>query len=599
MDTHQGITLDRYLAKRSPLEQAQAAKLMIQVAQQLGTAADSFLVHPGRILVQKDGSVRLLPPAAEDLALPAIVEYPAYAAPEEVRGGRPDVRSALYSIGCTLYEVLAGAPPYAGSDPKQVLHAHIEAPVPDVREKAPGVSATLAETVRSLLEKDPELRIQTPDELVRRLKQALTAAGVPVPRSPPAAVSSPPGPPKGAVGAGAQPPLPELAELPVSSPPGPPRGAVGARAKRALGPHGGEARHVSGTRAHAGHGHAAGRALAQAARHGPAAHRQGRRRGAEDEELEEEAPPAWAHKHSRPLPITIAGAVIGVLIGIYVVYAKVQDRKAQDLVQKAQTTAKLIKDEHQKRKDTYAASVDGRKKMVTDAMIFGKSRSKDERQDALVRSMDNLCDALTAPALADEIVKGWSSELVQAPEEIAAEDKAFEEIKAEALKLHGEGKLWKAIDKIREDEITHKARHGREIDDLVKRWSDELEAKWKEATIQADRLALGSEGEKAIEILRQAEVYGDYEIRKEASRRIENIQAQLTIQAGAGKAEAEGDDAQGGEAEGGGAEGMEKEAGGAGEEPAEPELEDPDKPAEPEEPKEPPEPEEPPGDDEK
>ena len=65
-----------------------------------------------------------------------MVEYPAYASPEEIRGVQPDVRSGLYSLGCTLYQLLAGEPPYSHPDPKHILHAHLNAPIPDVRTKA-------------------------------------------------------------------------------------------------------------------------------------------------------------------------------------------------------------------------------------------------------------------------------------------------------------------------------------------------------------------------------------------------------------------------------------------------------------------------------
>ena len=64
MQTHQGLTLDRYLKEKGPLGPDQAARIAIQVAQQMGPAAGSLLIHPGRILVTREGTVRLLPPPA-------------------------------------------------------------------------------------------------------------------------------------------------------------------------------------------------------------------------------------------------------------------------------------------------------------------------------------------------------------------------------------------------------------------------------------------------------------------------------------------------------------------------------------------------------
>src|SRR5688572_13418666 len=189
MQTQPSLTLDRYLSERGPMDPVQAAKIAIQVARQLSQAGDALLVHPGRILVGKDGSVRLLPPPAEDLALPAIVEFPAYASPEEARGGHPDLRSGLYSLGCTLHELLTGRPPYSAADPKQILKAHLESPIPDLRKLSPKAPASLAEIVKELLAKDPEERVQTPDELVRRLRQSI---GVPAGTAPQAPAATAP-----------------------------------------------------------------------------------------------------------------------------------------------------------------------------------------------------------------------------------------------------------------------------------------------------------------------------------------------------------------------------------------------------------------------
>ena len=81
MPTNQGLTLDRFLSEKGPLEPARVVRIGIQIAQQMGSLSGSFLIHPGRILATKEGTVHLLPPPAEDLALPAMVELPAYASP--------------------------------------------------------------------------------------------------------------------------------------------------------------------------------------------------------------------------------------------------------------------------------------------------------------------------------------------------------------------------------------------------------------------------------------------------------------------------------------------------------------------------------------
>ena len=79
MDASQGQTLDRYLSERGPLDPTQAMRLAIQLATQMGGKA--LIVHPGRVLLSPSGAAQLLPPPAEDMALPPILEFPAYSAP--------------------------------------------------------------------------------------------------------------------------------------------------------------------------------------------------------------------------------------------------------------------------------------------------------------------------------------------------------------------------------------------------------------------------------------------------------------------------------------------------------------------------------------
>ncbi len=520
MQTNQGLTLDRYLEKRSPLEPAQAAKISIQVAQQLGSAAGSLLIHPGRILISKDGSVKLLPPAAEELSLPAVVEYPAYASPEEIRGGHPDVRSALYSLGCTLFELLSGEPPYSSSDPKQVLHAHVEGDVPDVRERASGVPDTLAEALRDLLAKDPELRIQTPEELVRRLKQGLAGAGAashPASRPPSARAAVP----TGAAGSGARTARPAAPAGSVPPrPAAPPPTPAAPSPRRMVTP--GELK--SGrTFAHSKAG-APGRKLL-----GAKGRRQGHRH-ADDEPRDEAAGPVVVKR--RNYAFTIAGAVLGLLVGLLVVRTALERRVVGD----AEAAARLEGDRKKAlvtRKKAFQDDLAEQRKKVSEILARVKSRPADARQDMLLKAISDLGDNPYRYLLAEEIVKVWAAPAAMTPAEMAEEDKAFQKQKEEAEKLHAEGRLGKAYEKMMENEGAFKARHGKEIDDAVLKWSNELTAKWDADKAEADRLAKDGEVEQAVKILEQArDVFGDGPIIRESERILQAIQEIATLQEG-------------------------------------------------------------------
>ena len=102
-----------------------------------------------------------------------------YMSPEQCRESRDvSIRSDLYSLGCTLYELLCGRPPFAGygfSSRAEKMAAHMMAPPPPIRDRRPDIPEPLADLVERLLAKDPQDRMATPGELADAL--APLAAG--------------------------------------------------------------------------------------------------------------------------------------------------------------------------------------------------------------------------------------------------------------------------------------------------------------------------------------------------------------------------------------------------------------------------------------
>ena len=120
-----------------------------------------------------------------------MVGTPDYLAPEQAVNSRSaDIRSDLYSLGCTLYFLLTGRPPFSGESLAQVLLQHQMAEAPALAALRPGLSPGLQAVVRRMMEKQPGRRFQRPDEVAAALEPFARGEGaaLSVPALPPTAV---------------------------------------------------------------------------------------------------------------------------------------------------------------------------------------------------------------------------------------------------------------------------------------------------------------------------------------------------------------------------------------------------------------------------
>jgi serine/threonine-protein kinase len=128
-------------------------------------------VKPDNIIVGRDGAYLLDFGIARAVALSGTdrltrsgvaVGTSHYMSPEQIMAVEdPDPRSDLYSLGCVLFECLAGRPPYHHPNEVRVLQLHQTAPIPNLHQVAPAVSEQVAAAIARALAKRPEDRWQT------------------------------------------------------------------------------------------------------------------------------------------------------------------------------------------------------------------------------------------------------------------------------------------------------------------------------------------------------------------------------------------------------------------------------------------------------
>jgi serine/threonine-protein kinase len=191
----EGPTLREWLDVRKQAPIGATLKGSCEVLDAVAHAHGRGIVHrdvkPENIVLAEHGAVLLDFGIARAIAVsegPRVtrsgftVGTSAYMSPEQAAGEKVDHRSDLYSLGCVLFECLAGHPPYTHALESQVLSLHQRAPVPDVREFRPDVSKPLAKVVTRALEKDPKRRWQTAEDMRAALVEAGAPCGPPPPR---------------------------------------------------------------------------------------------------------------------------------------------------------------------------------------------------------------------------------------------------------------------------------------------------------------------------------------------------------------------------------------------------------------------------------
>ena len=179
MEYVEGLNLQTLVEQVGPLPASWACEIMRQAALGLQHIHQQGLVHrdikPKNLMLSRQGQIKILDfglalsresRAAPPKELAGTLDY---VSPENIFGDRPlDIRTDIYSLGCTFYMLLSGQPPFAeqtGTLAK--MRAHQTTPPPPLPETTP---PQVAEVMRRMLAKDPDERYKTPQDIAQALE---------------------------------------------------------------------------------------------------------------------------------------------------------------------------------------------------------------------------------------------------------------------------------------------------------------------------------------------------------------------------------------------------------------------------------------------
>ncbi|MEV0058321.1 Stk1 family PASTA domain-containing Ser/Thr kinase [Nocardia sp. NPDC050718] len=178
MEYVEGDTLRDIVRGKGPLAPRKAMEVVADVCAALDFSHKAGIVHrdmkPANIMINRAGAVKVMDfgiaRAIADSSNPmtqtaAVIGTAQYLSPEQARGETVDARSDVYSVGCVLFEILTGQPPFTGDSPVAVAYQHVKEDPPLPSSVNPGVPRELDSVILKAMAKNPANRYQTAAEM--------------------------------------------------------------------------------------------------------------------------------------------------------------------------------------------------------------------------------------------------------------------------------------------------------------------------------------------------------------------------------------------------------------------------------------------------
>ena len=184
MEYIEGKTLKQLLKKRGKLTTREAVDIMIQLADGISEAHDSYIIHrdikPQNIMIKEDGKIKItdfgIAMALNSTQLTqtnSVMGSVHYLPPEQASGKGSTIKSDIYSMGILFYELLTGVLPFKGDNAVEIALKHLKEPIPSVRKQNSSIPQSIENIILKCTAKNPKNRYDDVKEMSRDLKVCL------------------------------------------------------------------------------------------------------------------------------------------------------------------------------------------------------------------------------------------------------------------------------------------------------------------------------------------------------------------------------------------------------------------------------------------
>jgi serine/threonine protein kinase len=186
MEYVDGVDLGHYLETQEKVKESQVLPWLKQSALGLGYAHSCGIIHrdlkPANIMLTRAGLVKIADlgllknlDSDPDFSLTmsgTVIGTPYYISPEQARDAKHvDPRTDIYSLGATFYHLTTGRPPFQGNSAAEIMAKHMSEPVMNPQRKNVALSDGFSDMLVKMLEKDPDRRFQSMDEIIQAVER--------------------------------------------------------------------------------------------------------------------------------------------------------------------------------------------------------------------------------------------------------------------------------------------------------------------------------------------------------------------------------------------------------------------------------------------